>query len=99
VAPRAASVTAHAGGSELSTQYEHHDVLIVISKMKKYIRDRSGTNTPDAVANALGDHVRSTCEQIHPRGGATAARPCWSGTYPADGSGSRTLGSRGNPGR
>jgi hypothetical protein len=56
------SVTAHAGGPALSSSYEHDDVLIVVSKMKKYIRDRSGMNTSDAVAEALGDHVRSACD-------------------------------------
>ena len=29
-----------------------------MSKVKKYIRDRSGMNTSDAVAEGLGDHVR-----------------------------------------
>jgi len=57
------SVTAHAGGPALSSNYTHDDVLIVVSKMKKYIRDRSGMNTSDAVAEALGDHVRSVCDE------------------------------------
>ena len=39
------------------------EILIVVSKMKKYIRDRSGMNTSDAVANALGDHVRAVCDE------------------------------------
>src|SRR6185369_11650707 len=38
----AGSVTAHAGGPALSSNYEHDDMLIVVSKLKKYIRDRSG---------------------------------------------------------
>jgi len=37
-------------------------MLIVVSKMKKYIKDRSGMNTSDAVADALGDHVRLICD-------------------------------------
>jgi hypothetical protein len=60
--PPAGSVMAHAGGPALSSSYAHDDVLIVVSKMKKYIRDRSGMNTSDAVAEALGDHVRSICD-------------------------------------
>ena len=59
----AGSVTAHAGGPALSSSYAHDDVLIVVSKVKKYIRDRSGMNTSDAVAEALGDHVRSVCDE------------------------------------
>lgn len=57
------SVTAHAGGPALSSNYAHDDVLIVVSKVKKYIRDRSGMNTSDAVAEALGDHVRTVCDE------------------------------------
>ena len=59
----AGSVTAHAGGPALSNEYVHDDMLIVVSKLKKYIRDRSGMNTSDAVADMLGDHVRSVCDE------------------------------------
>ncbi len=38
------------------------DILIVVSKMKKYIKDRSGFNTSDAIADALSDHVRAICD-------------------------------------
>jgi hypothetical protein len=58
----AGAVTAHAGGPALSSQFAHDDVLIVVSKLKKYIRDRSGMNTSDAVAEALGAHVRKVCD-------------------------------------
>ena len=56
------SVTAHAGGPALSNQYDHDDVLVVVSKVKKYIRDRGGMNTSDAIAEALGAHVRKVCD-------------------------------------
>jgi len=46
----------------LSSAFER-DMLIVVSKLKKYIKDRSGMNTSDAVAEALGDHVRAVCDQ------------------------------------
>ena len=59
----AGSLTAHAGGPALSNAYTHDDVLIVVSKLKKYIRDRSGMNTSDAVADVLADHVRSICDE------------------------------------
>jgi hypothetical protein len=61
-APRPASVTAHAGGPALSNQFDHDDVLVVVSKVKKYIRDRGGLNTSDAIAEALGAHVRKVCD-------------------------------------
>ena len=56
-------MTAHAGGPALSNAYERDDVLIVVSKLKKYIRDRSGMNTSDAIADVLADHVRSVCDE------------------------------------
>ena len=63
IAPGAGAATAHAGGPALSSSYDHGDVLIVVSKVKKYIRDRSGMNTSDAVAESLGDHVRQVCDE------------------------------------
>ena len=56
------SVTAHAGGPALSNQYDHDDILVVVSKVKKYIRDRGCMNTSEAVAEALGAHVRKVCD-------------------------------------
>ncbi len=41
---------------------EDGDILIVVSKMKKYIRDRSGMNCSDSVAEALSHHVRALCD-------------------------------------
>jgi len=38
------------------------DILIVVSKMKKYIKDRSGFNCSDAVADVLSEHVRTLCD-------------------------------------
>jgi len=39
------------------------DILIVVSKLKKYIKDRSGMNCSDAVAEALSDHVRALADE------------------------------------
>ena len=38
------------------------DILIVVSKLKKYIKDRSGMNCSDAVAEILSDHVRALAD-------------------------------------
>jgi len=38
------------------------DILIVASKLKKYIKARSGMNTSDAVMQVLSDHVRKLCD-------------------------------------
>jgi len=39
------------------------DVLIVVSKLKKYIKDRSGFNTSDGIMDALSEHVRAICDE------------------------------------
>ncbi len=37
------------------------DVLVVVSKLKKYVRARSGFNTSDGVVQVLSDHLRALC--------------------------------------
>jgi len=44
------------------TEVVDKDILIVISKMKKYIKDRSGMNCSDAIADVLSEHVRVLCD-------------------------------------
>lgn len=39
-----------------------HDVLIVVSKLKAYVRARSGMNTSDGVIDVLSDKVRELCD-------------------------------------
>jgi histone H3/H4 len=39
------------------------DVLVVISKLKNYVRARSGFNTSDGVTEVLSDHLRELCKQ------------------------------------
>jgi len=39
-----------------------HDVLIVVSKLKAYVRARSGMNTSDSVIDVLSDKVRELCD-------------------------------------
>jgi len=39
------------------------DILIVVSKLKKYIKDRSGMNCSDSVAEVLSDHVRAIADE------------------------------------
>jgi hypothetical protein len=49
-------------GSVALSDVVDRDILIVISKLKKYIKDRSGMNCSDAVAEVLSDHVRALCD-------------------------------------
>ena len=39
------------------------DVLVVVSKLKRYIKARSGMNTSDNVVGVLSDHLRALCTQ------------------------------------
>jgi hypothetical protein len=39
------------------------EILIVVSKLKSYIRDRSEMNTSDSVAHVLSDRVRRLCDR------------------------------------
>lgn len=39
------------------------DVLVVVSKLKAYIRARSGMNTSDAVSEVLSDALRALCDR------------------------------------
>ena len=38
------------------------DVLVVVSKLKAYIRATSGMSTSDAVIPVLSDHLRRLCD-------------------------------------
>lgn len=40
-----------------------HEVLVVASKLKAYIRARSGMNTSGNVMEALSDKIRALCDQ------------------------------------
>ncbi len=39
------------------------DVLVVVSKLKRYVKARSGMNTSDQVTGVLSDHLRDLCRQ------------------------------------
>lgn len=60
-ASSSSSASSSASGTPLAAADES-DILIVVSKMKKYIRDRSGMNASDAIAERLSDHVRALCD-------------------------------------
>lgn len=39
------------------------DVLVVVSKLKAYVRARSGMNTSDSVTGILSEHLRKLCNE------------------------------------
>jgi hypothetical protein len=48
--------------SELVQEGLPREILIVVSKLKAYVRARSGMNTSDAVMEILSDRVRQLCD-------------------------------------
>lgn len=59
----ASPATAAAVEGHVQLADAEREILIVVSKLKKYIKDRSGMNTSDSVAEALSDHVRAICDE------------------------------------
>jgi len=57
-----ASAATVEGNVALSSTYDK-DILIVVSKLKKYIKDRSGMNCSDSVADMLSEHVRAVADE------------------------------------
>jgi histone H3/H4 len=44
-------------------QEQQVEVLVVASKLKNYIRSKSGMNTSSAVMEALSNKIRQLCDQ------------------------------------
>jgi hypothetical protein len=61
--PAAPTSTSTSTSSSSAGGHVERDMLIVVSKMKKYIKDKSGMNCGDAVAEMLSDHVRAICDE------------------------------------
>jgi len=72
VAP-ARPVAASAAGEDEPSE-SGADVLIVVSKLKKYVRDRSGMNTSDGVVPILSDHLRELCREAIRQAGQDGRR-------------------------
>ncbi len=49
--------------SEEESNSNGGDVLVVVSKLKKYIREKSGFNTSGSVAEALTARIKQLCDQ------------------------------------
>jgi hypothetical protein len=66
-----------------AAEVDEDEILIVVSKVKKYVRDRSGMNTADAVAAALSDHVRAVCDAAIRAAGAAGRKTVLDRDVPA----------------
>jgi len=47
----------------MSNENSGGEVLVVGSKLKKYIREQSGMNTSSTVLSALSDRIRNLCQE------------------------------------
>ena len=47
----------------MSNSDSEKEILVVVSKLKNYIRSMSGMNTAGSVAPALSDIIRHLCDQ------------------------------------
>jgi len=50
------------------------EILVVVSKLKKYVRDWSGMNTSDGAMGVLSDHLRELCREATRRAGMDGRR-------------------------
>ncbi len=47
----------------MTDQAQEKEVLVVVSKLKNYIRQRAGMNTAGNVASVVSDLVRALCDE------------------------------------
>lgn len=59
--PRPTLASERGGNDPMSDDAK--EVLVVVSKLKSYIRSTAGMNTSDAVAGVLSDRIREICDQ------------------------------------
>ncbi|HEY8142817.1 MAG TPA: hypothetical protein VIG06_09100 [Kofleriaceae bacterium] len=59
--PRRQVVSAPAAASD--EDVDEDDILVVVSKLKKYVRAKSGMNTSDNVMGVLSDILRKVCDR------------------------------------
>lgn len=50
------------------------EVLVVVSKLKKYVKDWSGMNTSDSASAVLSDHLRELCREATRQAGLDGRR-------------------------
>lgn len=82
--PGGGAGAAPAGSSavELRDDDLPRDVLVVVSKLKQYIRARSGMNTSDGVTGILSDHIRRLCDHAIRSAGQDARKTVLDRDFP-----------------
>lgn len=69
IGTRTRVVTAASGAEPDSSE-----VLVVVSKLKKYVKDWSGMNTSDSASAVLSDHLRELCREASRQAGLDGRR-------------------------
>jgi hypothetical protein len=59
-APTAPSAVSHASATAAAPD---PDILVVVSKVKKYVREKHGLSTSDQVVDVLSERVRELCDE------------------------------------
>jgi hypothetical protein len=62
-APRAARILTGLPSGEPEHESDSDEILVVVSKLKKYVRDQSGMNTSDGAMTVISNHVRALARQ------------------------------------
>jgi len=73
-APARRVVESRAAAATPSEEAEANEVLVVVSKLKKYVRDWSGMNTSDGAMPVLSDHLRELCREATRQAGLDGRR-------------------------
>lgn len=71
--PPAATRTRVVGPSS-GAEPDATEVLVVVSKLKKYVKDWSGMNTSDSASSVLSDHLRELCREATRQAGLDGRR-------------------------
>ena len=61
--PASSAAASSTAPLELSDAYVAREILVVASKLKAYVRARSGMNTSDGVLDVLSDRLRALCDE------------------------------------
>lgn len=74
LSPKAPAVAPARAAAENPGAEASLEVLVVVSKLKKYVRDWSGMNTSDGAVTVLSDHLRELCREATRQAGLDGRR-------------------------
>lgn len=72
--PRRSATIVRTAAETVDEPRAEHEVLVVVSKLKKYIRDWSGMNTSDAAMAVVSEYLRELCREAIRQAGLDGRR-------------------------